>query len=58
MGSDPFQQAIDAAATAVRSELIRLGYVEGVDDPDEEDRAIALVAARAFLASLTGIPDV
>jgi hypothetical protein len=45
--------AVNAAATAVRAELIRLDYVEGDDVPDGEDKAIAIAAIRAFLEKVS-----
>lgn len=41
--------ALNAAAEAVRAELIRLDFVEGDKEPDGEDKAIAAAAIKAWL---------
>lgn len=46
-------EALNAAATAVRAELLRLDYIEGWTEPDGEDKAIAAAAIRAWLTVQT-----
>lgn len=44
--------AVNAAAWAVRRELKRLDYVEGDNEPDLEDKAIAIAVITAYLDAL------